>query len=217
MGRPADSRGLGPGDEVVITEMEHHSNIVPWQLLTAAHRRDAAAGSAITDDGRLDLSDLDEMITERTKVVVVRARCPTSSAPSTRSPIAARAHEVGALVVVDASQSVPHMPVDVPALGADFVAFTGHKMCGPTGIGVLWGRHELLAELPPFLGGGEMIEMVTMAGSTYAAAAAQVRGRHAADRAGRRPGCGRRLPDAIGMDQIAAHEQRHHGVRAGRA
>ena len=158
---------VGPGDEVVITEMEHHSNIVPWQLLT---QRTGARlrWIGITAEGRLDLSNLDDLVTERTKVVSL---VHVSNILGTLNPvaeIARRAHQVGALVVVDASQSVPQLPVDVSTLGVDFLAFTGHKMCGPTGIGVLWGRRELLDALPPFLGGGEMIETVRMEGSTYA-------------------------------------------------
>jgi cysteine desulfurase / selenocysteine lyase len=162
------ARGLKPGDEVVITEMEHHSNIVPWQLLcqrTGATLR----WFGVTDDGRLDLSNIDDLINSRTKVV---SFVHVSNILGTLNPvrlIADRAHAVGAVVVLDASQSVPHLPVDVQDLGVDLVAFTGHKMCGPTGIGVLWGRRELLDELPPFLGGGEMIETVTMPVSTYAA------------------------------------------------
>jgi cysteine desulfurase / selenocysteine lyase len=159
---------FGPGDEVVITEMEHHSNIVPWQL--ACQRTGATLKwIGLTDDGRLDLADLDRVITERTKVV---AFVHQSNLLGTVNPVAAvvaRAREVGAYVVVDASQSVPHMPVDVSSLGVDAVAFTGHKMCGPTGIGVLWARLDLLEALPPFLGGGEMIDEVTMSGSTFAA------------------------------------------------
>jgi cysteine desulfurase / selenocysteine lyase len=159
---------VGPGDEIVITEMEHHSNIVPWQLL--AQRTGATLRwFGITDEGRLDLSEMDELITDRTKVV---SFVYVSNILGTVNPVAEitqRAREVGALSVVDASQAVPQLPVDVAALGADFVAFTGHKMCGPTGIGVLWGRRELLDVLPPFLGGGEMIADVQMTGSTYAA------------------------------------------------
>ena len=157
---------LGPGDEIVISEMEHHSNIVPWQLLcerTGATLR----WFGITDDGRLDESRLDELVNERTKLVSLVHK---SNILGTINPIArivARAREVGALVLLDCSQSVPHLPVDVPALDVDFIAFTGHKMRGPTGIGVLWGRAELLAAMPPFLGGGSMIETVTMAGSTF--------------------------------------------------
>jgi cysteine desulfurase / selenocysteine lyase len=159
---------LGPGDEVVISEMEHHSNIVPWQLLcerTGATLR----WFGITDQGRLDESNLDDLVNERTKIV---SYVHMSNALGTINPtarITERARAVGALVMLDCSQSVPHLPMDVQDLGADFIAFTGHKMCGPTGIGVLWGRSELLAAMPPFLGGGEMIETVTMARATFAA------------------------------------------------
>ncbi len=159
---------VGPGDEVLITEMEHHSNIVPWQLLT---QRTGATlrWFGLTDDGRLDLSNLDELVNERTKVVSLTW---VSNMLGTINPvrmIADRAHAVGAVVVVDASQAAPQLPVDVTESGADFLAFTGHKVTGPTGIGVLWGRGELLSQLPPFQGGGEMIETVTMERSTYAA------------------------------------------------
>jgi cysteine desulfurase/selenocysteine lyase len=158
---------LGEGDEVVITEMEHHSNIVPWHLLT--ERTGATLRwFGLTDDGRLDTSDIDELITERTRVVALTWVSNMLGTINPVAEIAARAHEVGAIVVVDASQAAPQLPVDVVASGADFLAFTGHKVVGPTGIGVLWGRGELLAQLPPFLGGGEMIETVTMARSTYA-------------------------------------------------
>ncbi|MFW6204155.1 MAG: cysteine desulfurase [Actinomycetota bacterium] len=158
---------LGPGDEVVISEMEHHSNIVPWQL--ACQRTGATLRwFGITDDGRLDVSGLDDLVTERTKVVSVVHQSNILGTLNPVPAIAARAREVGALVVVDAAQSVPHRRVDVADLGVDLLAFTGHKMCGPTGIGVLWGRREVLDALPPFLGGGEMIETVDMAGSTYA-------------------------------------------------
>jgi cysteine desulfurase/selenocysteine lyase len=157
---------LGPGDEIVISEMEHHSNIVPWQLLcerTGATLR----WFGLTDDGRLDLTYADELITERTKLVSV---VHYSNILGTINPVALlaqRAHAVGALMLVDGSQSVPHAPVSVAELGADFLAFTSHKMCGPTGVGVLWGRFDLLDAMPPFLGGGSMIETVTLAGSTY--------------------------------------------------
>jgi cysteine desulfurase/selenocysteine lyase len=158
---------LGPGDEVVISEMEHHSNIVPWQLLcerTGATLR----WFTITEEGRLDLSNLDEVVNERTKIVSFVHQSNILGTVNPVSPIVGRAREVGALVMLDASQSVPHMAVDVTELDVDFVAFTGHKMCGPTGIGVLWGRKELLDAMPPFLGGGEMIETVTMERSSYA-------------------------------------------------
>jgi cysteine desulfurase/selenocysteine lyase len=158
---------LGPGDEIVITEMEHHSNIVPWQLLcerTGATLR----WFRVTPEGRLDTSDIDDLITERTKLVALAHQSNVLGTINPIRELADRAHAAGALVLVDAAQSVPHMPVDVAALGADFLGFTGHKMCGPTGIGVLWGRRELLEEMPPFLGGGEMIEDVRMERSTFA-------------------------------------------------
>jgi cysteine desulfurase / selenocysteine lyase len=162
-GRPA----LAEGDEIVITEMEHHSNIVPWQVLcqrTGARLR----WFGVTPDGRLDLDRADDLINERTKIVAVSHQSNVLGTINPVSDIAARAHAVGALVLVDAAQSVPHGLMDVSSLGADFVGFTGHKMCGPTGIGVLWARRELLDEMPPFLGGGEMIETVWMDRSTYA-------------------------------------------------
>jgi cysteine desulfurase/selenocysteine lyase len=158
---------LSPGDEILITEMEHHSNIVPWQLLcerTGATLR----WFGVTPEGRLDTSDIDGLITERTKLVALTHQSNVLGTINPVRAIADRAHAAGALVLVDAAQSVPHMPVDVAALGADFLGFTGHKMCGPTGIGVLWGRRELLEEMPPFLGGGEMIEDVRMERSTFA-------------------------------------------------
>jgi cysteine desulfurase / selenocysteine lyase len=164
-------RQVGPDDEVVITEMEHHSNIVPWQLLcerTGAKLR----WFGFTDDGLLDLSNVDQLITERTKVVSL---VWVSNMLGTINPIgeiARRAHEVGALVVVDASQAAPQLPIDLAGMPEDerpdLLAFTGHKVVGPTGIGVLWGRRAVLDQLPPFLGGGEMIETVTMEKSTYA-------------------------------------------------
>jgi cysteine desulfurase/selenocysteine lyase len=197
---------LQPGDEVVITEMEHHSNIVPWQL--ACERSGATLKwIGLTDDGRLDLTDLDRLITERTKVVGFVHQSNLLGTVNPVATIAARAHEVGALVFTDASQSVPHMPVDVSTLGVDAMAFTGHKMCGPTGIGVLWARRDLLEELPPFLGGGEMIDEVTMAGSTYAEVPHKFE-------AGTPPiaqavGLGAAVDylSDIGMDVVHAHEQ----------
>jgi len=158
---------LGEGDEIVITEMEHHSNIVPWQLLT---QRTGATlrWFGLTDDGRLDLDAIDDLITERTRVVSLTWVSNMLGTINPVQEIARRAHEVGAIVVLDASQAVPQMPVDVVESGADVLVFTGHKVTGPTGIGVLWGRRALLEQLPPFLGGGEMIETVRMEASTYA-------------------------------------------------
>lgn len=155
------------GDEILLSMLEHHSNLVPWQIL--AQRTGARLRFLELDDqGRLDLSGLDYLLSERTKVVSL---AHVSNALGTVNPIreiAARARAVGALMVVDGAQSAPHMPVDVPSLGADFYAFSGHKMCGPTGIGGLWGRREVLEAMPPFHGGGDMIEFVELESSTYA-------------------------------------------------
>ncbi|MGI9008342.1 MAG: cysteine desulfurase [Streptosporangiaceae bacterium] len=167
LGNAGGALRIGPGDEIVITEMEHHSNIVPWQLLS---QRTGATlrWFSVTEDGRLDLDQAGELISERTKIVAVAHQSNVLGTINPVAEIAALAHEAGALVLVDAAQSVPHGLVDVTTLGADFVGFTGHKACGPTGIGVLWGRPELLEALPPFLGGGEMIESVWMDRATYA-------------------------------------------------
>jgi len=157
---------LGPGDEVLITQMEHHSNIVPWQLVTQATGA-TLRYVPITDAGELDYEALDELLTERTKVFAFTAM---SNVLGTINPVAelvARAHAVGAIAVVDAAQSVPHLPTDVQTLDADFMAFSGHKMLGPTGVGVLYGKRALLEAMPPFLGGGEMIREVFMDHSTW--------------------------------------------------
>jgi cysteine desulfurase/selenocysteine lyase len=197
---------LGPGDEIVISEMEHHSNIVPWQLLcerTGATLR----WFGVTDDGRLDESGLAELVNERTRLVSVVHMSNILGTINDVSRIVARAHEVGALVLLDCSQSVPHLPIDVRTLGADLIAFTGHKMLGPTGIGVLWGRGAVLADMPPFLGGGSMIETVTMTRTTFAAPPARFE-------AGTPPiveaiGLGAAVDylSALGMDEIHRHEQ----------
>jgi cysteine desulfurase/selenocysteine lyase len=193
--------------EIVITEMEHHSNIVPWQLLS---QRTGAKLKwfGLTDDGRLDLSDIDQVITEKTKVVSFVLVSNILGTVNPAEAIVRRAQDVGAIVVIDASQAAPHMVLDVQALEADFVAFTGHKMLAPTGIGVLWGRQELLEDLPPFLGGGEMIETVSMSSSTYAPAPHKFE-------AGTPPisqaiGLGAAIDylTALGMDNVAAHEHR---------
>ncbi|EEP70754.1 cysteine desulfurase sufS [Micromonospora sp. ATCC 39149] len=169
LGADGDPRfRLGPGDEIVISEMEHHSNIVPWQLL--AERTGATLRwIPVTDAGRLDESGLDDLVTERTKIVSLVHMSNILGTVNATARITARVREVGALLLLDCSQSVPHLPIDVVDLDADFIVFTGHKMCGPTGIGVLWGRGELLAAMPPVFGGGSMIETVTMARSTFAA------------------------------------------------
>jgi cysteine desulfurase / selenocysteine lyase len=198
--------GLREGDEIVITEMEHHSNIVPWQLLcerTGARLR----WFGVTPDGRLDLSRADELINPRTRLVSVAHQSNVLGTVNPVAEIAARAHAVGALVLADAAQSAPHGQVDVRTLGADLVGFTSHKMCGPTGIGVLWGRRELLEQLPPFLGGGEMIESVWMDHSTFAPPPHKFE-------AGTMPiaqavGLGAAIDylTAVGVDRVQAHEQ----------
>lgn len=199
---------LGPGDEVLVSVMEHHSNIVPWQLVcerTGATLR----WFDITEQGRLDLAaaERDGLLNERTKVVSLTWISNVLGTVNPIRQIADMAHAVGAVVVVDASQGVPQRPTDVAELGCDLMAFTGHKLCGPTGIGVLWGRHELLASLPPFLGGGEMIEVVRMEGSTYAGPPYRFE-------AGTPPiaqahGLGVALDylTGLGMEAIAAHEE----------
>lgn len=198
---------LGPGDEVVVSVMEHHSNIVPWQLMcerTGATLR----WFDITDDGRLDLDKAlaENLINERTKVVSVTWISNVLGTINPVRTIVDAAHAVGATVVVDASQGVPTRPTDVAIMGADLLAFTGHKMLGPTGIGVLWGRYDLLESLPPFLGGGEMIEVVKMSGSTYAPPPYRFE-------AGTQPiaqvvGLAAAIDylEAVGMDRIAAYE-----------
>ena len=160
---------LTAGDGIVVTEMEHHANLIPWQQL-AARTGATLSWFEVTPEGRLDLSNIAQVITDKTKVVALTHQSNVLGTIIPLQEIVKRAHEVGAVVVLDACQSVPHMPVDVKALDIDFLAFSGHKTVGPTGIGIFWGRRELLAELPPFLTGGSMIENVTMTGATWAPA-----------------------------------------------
>lgn len=203
-----DSRfehAVGPGDVIVTTELEHHANLIPWQELA---RRTGATLQwfGITDDGELDLTHV--RLDERVKILTFTHHSNVTGTGAPVAELVRRAQEVGAFTVLDACQSVPHQPVDFPALGVDFAAFSGHKMLGPTGVGGLYGRADLLAALPPFLTGGSMIETVTMESATYAAPPqrfeagtqmiSQVVGLAAAAR----------YLDAVGMTAVQEHEHR---------
>jgi cysteine desulfurase/selenocysteine lyase len=197
-------RAVGPGDVIVITELEHHANLVPWQEL-ALRTGAALRWYGVTDDGRIDLDSLE--LDERVKIVAFSHHSNVTGAEAPVAELVSRAKAVGALTVLDACQSVPHRPVDFHALDVDFAAFSGHKMLGPNGIGVLYGRRELLSAMPPFLTGGSMIETVTMQATTYAdppqrfeagtPMTSQVVGLAAAAR----------YLGAIGMDAVEAHER----------
>ncbi|NWF78552.1 MAG: cysteine desulfurase [Chloroflexi bacterium] len=161
------SANLRPGDHILLTLMEHHSNIVPWQMLAA--RTGAVLDYLSLDgEGRLVLEELDSKLNERTRLVAVTHQSNVLGTINPVQYLAERAHAVDAKLLVDGAQSVPHMPVNVRDLGCDFLVFSGHKMCGPTGIGGLWARRELLEAMPPFLGGGSMIKVVELDHSTYA-------------------------------------------------
>ncbi|MCL5964970.1 MAG: cysteine desulfurase [Deinococcus sp.] len=160
-------RVLKAGDEILLTEMEHHANLVPWHLV-AVHTGAKIKAIPVRGDGRLDLDSLDRLLTDRVRVVSLTHMSNVLGTVNPVAQIAKAAKEKGALVIVDGAQSAPHMPVDVTGLGADFFALSGHKMCGPTGAGVLWGRYEMLEKMQPFLGGGEMINEVYLERSSYA-------------------------------------------------
>jgi cysteine desulfurase/selenocysteine lyase len=193
-----------PGDEIVVTEMEHHANLVPWQELC---RRTGATlrWYQVTDSGRLDLDSLE--LSERTRVVAFTHQSNVMGTVPPVGELVRRAREVGALTVLDACQSVPHAPVDFAALDIDFAVFSGHKMLGPSGVGVLYGRRELLEALPPFITGGSMIELVKMEASTYAPPPQRFEA--GVPMTSQAVGLGAAVDylSAVGMDRIAAHER----------
>lgn len=196
---------VGEGDEIVVTELEHHANLVPWQELA---RRTGATlrWYGVTEDGRIDMDSLE--LSEKTKVVAFTHQSNVTGAVTDVKEMVRRARAVGALVVLDACQSVPHMPVDVKDLDVDFLAFSGHKMLGPNGVGALYGRRELLEALPPFLTGGSMIEVVTMEKTTFAAPPQRFEAGTMMTSQVVGLGAAVKYLDAIGMDKVAAHEHR---------
>lgn len=195
---------VSAGDEIIISEAEHHANLIPWQELC---RRTGATLKwfPLRDDGRLDLDAVE--ITERTKVVAATHASNVTGAITDVATVVERAHQVGALVVLDACQSVPHMPVNFTALGVDFAAFSGHKMLAPSGVGVLYGRAQILQALPPFLTGGSMIEHVTMEKTTYAPPPQRYEA--GVPNMSQVVGLGAAVEylDSLGMDNVFAHEQ----------
>ncbi|WP_116101103.1 cysteine desulfurase [Amycolatopsis thermalba] len=204
-GPEAERFRIGPGDEIVITAMEHHANLVPWQQLcqrTGATLR----WFDLTDTFRLDLSNLDELVNERTKIVAFAHQSNVLGTINPVEPIVRRAREVGALTLLDACQSVPHFPVDFHALGVDFAVFSGHKMLAPSGIGVLYGRRELLEAMPPFLTGGSMIELVTLERTTFAPPPQKFEAGVPMTSQAVGPGAAVDYLTEIGMDRVAAHE-----------
>ena len=202
---PGNRFHLEKGDQIVVTEMEHHANLIPWQQL-AARTGAQLLWFGVTAEGRLDLSRIDELINEKTKVVALTHQSNVLGTINPLDQIVAAAHRVGAVVVLDACQSVPHMKVNVAQLGIDFLTFSGHKAVGPTGVGILWGRAELLAELPPFLTGGSMISDVSMTGATWAPAPQKFEA--GVPNMAQAVGLGTALDylSAIGMDAIHRHE-----------
>jgi cysteine desulfurase/selenocysteine lyase len=196
---------LREGDEILVTEMEHHANLVPWQEVCAKTGA-VLRWIPLTPEGRLDLSDLDRLINERTRVVSFTQQSNLLGTVNPVAPIVDAARAVGALIVLDSCQSVPHMPIDVTSLGVDAVAWSGHKMLGPTGIGCLWATADTLASMPPFITGGSMIENVTMESSTYAEPPKRFEAGvpMVAQAVGLAAACD--YLDALGMEKVAAHE-----------
>ena len=196
---------LKQGDEILVTEMEHHANLIPWQEL-ADKTEVKLRWIGLTDDGRLDLSNLAQLLNSKTKIVSLTHQSNLLGTINDIDTIVKAAKAVDALVLLDACQSVPHMPVDVEKLGVDFLTWSGHKMLGPLGIGCLWGRSELLASMPPFITGGSMIETVTMEGSTFAAPPARFEA--GVPMAAQAVGLAAAVDylSAIGMENVAAHE-----------
>jgi cysteine desulfurase/selenocysteine lyase len=196
---------LREGDEILVTEMEHHANLVPWQEVCAKTGA-VLRWIPLTPEGRLDLSDLDRLINERTRVVSFTQQSNLLGTVNPVAPIVDAARAVGALIVLDSCQSVPHMPIDVTSLGVDAVAWSGHKMLGPTGIGCLWATADTLASMPPFITGGSMIEHVTMESSTYAEPPKRFEAGvpMVAQAVGLAAACD--YLDALGMEKVAAHE-----------
>ena len=196
---------LKAGDRIVLSEMEHHANLIPWQELA---RRTGAelVWFNVTDEGRLDLSNMDDLINPKTKVVALTHQSNVLGTINPLEKVTKRAHEVGALFVLDACQSVPHYKVDVKSLNVDFVTFSGHKMLGPTGVGILWGKKDLLDEMPPFLTGGSMIESVTMESATYLDAPKRFEA--GVPNMAQAVGLGAAVDylNKIGLDRIHAHE-----------
>jgi len=201
----ADRFVLREGDEILVTEMEHHANLVPWQEVCAKTGA-VLRWIPLTPEGRLDLSDLDRLVNERTRVVSFTQQSNLLGTVNPVAPIVDAARAVGALVVLDSCQSVPHMPIDVASLGVDAVAWSGHKMLGPTGIGCLWATPDTLASMPPFITGGSMIENVTMESSTYAEPPKRFEAGvpMVAQAVGLAAACD--YLDALGMEKVAAHE-----------
>ncbi|MBN1286077.1 MAG: cysteine desulfurase [Anaerolineae bacterium] len=197
---------IGAGDVIVLTQMEHHANIVPWQLL-AQEKGAELRFIPVTEDGFLDLSDLDWLLSGPVKLVGVVHMSNVVGTINPVAEIAARAHAAGARVLVDAAQSVPHMQVDVQALDADFLVFSGHKMCGPTGSGALYGRRALLETMPPFMGGGEMIKRVTLEGAEWNDVPGKFEAGTPAIAEAIGLGAAVDYLAGIGMDKIHAHER----------